>query len=130
MNPSGLLMDSLYFQIGPEAQDSANYIEYLRRDSEITREVAKHIATLWKDKGIRATFELRGRLSVPDSCAHFFDIVKKVASPEYMPSDKDILLVRKRTTGIIEEHFVIKGMVTTLHLEWPQSTGFRAGEFP
>ena len=79
--------------------DSANYIEYLRRDSEITREVAKHIATLWKDKGIRATFELRGRLSVPDSCAHFFDIVKKVASPEYMPSDKDILLVRKRNSS-------------------------------
>ena len=104
--------DCLYIdrkQIGPDAQDSANFIEYLRRDSEINRETASHIATLWKDDGIRATFELRGKLSVPDSCRYFFDNVKRIANADYLPSDKDILLVRKRTTGIIEEHFVIKG---------------------
>merc|ERR1711971_777789 len=45
---------------------------------------------------------------------HFFDSVSRIASANYLPSDKDILLVRKRTTGIIEEHFVIKG--TKFHI--------------
>jgi len=103
-----------HLEIGDAAQDSSAFIEYLRRDSEISREVAGHIAVLWKDRGIQNTFELRGKLSVPDSCSHFFENVMAIAAPDYLPSDRDILLVRKRTTGIIEEHFIIKG--TKFHI--------------
>merc|ERR1712129_31638 len=53
-------------------------------------------------------------MGIPDSCAHFFDAVSRIASANYLPSDLDILLVRKRTTGIIEEHFTIKG--TKFHI--------------
>merc|ERR1719295_899531 len=103
-----------HLEIGEDAQESANVIEYLHRDLEINNKIARHISILWDDNGIRNTFELRGKLSVPDSCSHFFENVKKIAKPDYIPSDKDILLVRKRTTGIIEEHFVIKG--TKFHI--------------
>ena len=86
----------------------------MRRDNEINEEVAYHIVQLWNDLGIKKTFELRGRLSIPDSCSHFFKNVKRISNPDYLPTDTDILLVRKRTTGIIEEHFVIKG--TKFHI--------------
>jgi len=103
-----------HLEIGPDAQDSANFVSLLRRDADINEEVAYHISTLWSDNGIRSTFELRGKLSIPDSCSHFFKNVKRISNPDYLPSDKDILLVRKRTTGIIEEHFIIKG--TKFHI--------------
>jgi len=101
-------------EISANAQDSASFIELLRRDNEINEEVSYHISTLWNDPGIRATFELRGKLSIPDSCQHFFKDVKRISSSDYLPTDKDILLVRKRTTGIIEEHFTIKS--TKFHI--------------
>merc|ERR1712129_253767 len=44
----------------------------------------------------------------------FFDNVQRICSPDYKPTDEDILLVRKRTTGIIEEHFLIKN--TKFHI--------------
>jgi len=103
-----------HLEISAAARDSASFIELLRRDAEMNDEVATHIELLWKDEGIQATFAMRGKLSIPDSCAHFFGNVKRIAHTNYLPSDLDILLVRKRTTGIIEEHFTIKG--TKFHI--------------
>eukprot|EP01084_Bolivina_argentea_P147297 257735_1 len=101
-------------ELSDNVLDSASFIELLRRDNEINEEVSYHISRLWNDKGVQNTFELRGKLSIPDSCKYFFDNVSKISSSNYLPSDKDILLVRKRTTGIIEEHFTIKG--TKFHI--------------
>ena len=65
--------------------------------------------------GIRNTWQIRGLLSIPDSCAYFFDNIDRICAHDgYIPSTEDILLVRKRTTGIIEEHFSIKG--TKFHI--------------
>ena len=65
-------------------------------------------------KGIQNTWQLRGLISVPDSCAFFFDNIDRICQDQFIPSDEDILLVRKRTTGIIEEHFLIKN--TKFHI--------------
>ena len=90
-----------------EARDSAAFLEVLRRDSPINEEVASHIDNLWNEEGIRNTFALRAKLAIPDSCEHFFNNIMRIASVAYVPSEEDILLVRKRTTGIIEEYFTI-----------------------
>ena len=86
----------------------------LRRDSSITEEVANHITTLWNDKAIKATFELRAKLVIPDSCSYFFNSIQRISSKNYIPTQNDILFVRKRTTGIIEEHFKIQN--TNFHI--------------
>jgi len=91
----------------PAAIKSAEFIEGLRRDSAITSEVAQNIKVLWKDPGVSATFEMRARLAIPDSCEHFFSDIDRIAQDKYDPTTQDILLVRKRTTGIIEEYFTI-----------------------
>jgi len=97
-----------------DAKESAEYIELLGAQIEINKEVASHIKTLWNDPGIQSTWILRGLISVPDSSSFFFDSVQRICSPDYKPTDEDILLVRKRTTGIIEEHFLIKS--TKFHI--------------
>jgi len=97
-----------------EGLDSASYIELLGTSIDFNKEVANHIKTLWNDPGIQNTWTLRGLISVPDSCAFFFDNIDRICNDQFIPSDEDILLVRKRTTGIIEEHFIIKG--TKFHI--------------
>jgi len=96
------------------AKESASYLELLGTQIDFNKEVAEHIKTLWAEPGIQNTWRLRGLISVPDSCAHFFDSIDQICSDDYTPNDEDILLVRKRTTGIIEEHFLIKA--TKFHI--------------
>jgi len=96
-----------------EAKKSAEFMEYLGTQ-QVNDEVAGHIEILWRDQGIQNTWKLRGLISVPDSSEHFFERVQRIAADNYKPSDEDILLVRKRTTGIIEEHFIIRS--TKFHI--------------
>jgi len=42
-----------------------------------------------------------------DSADYFLDKVDELAKPTYIPTDQDILRVRVRTTGIVENDFVI-----------------------
>eukprot|EP00487_Bulimina_marginata_P009723 TRINITY_DN4218_c0_g1_i2.p1 TRINITY_DN4218_c0_g1~~TRINITY_DN4218_c0_g1_i2.p1 ORF type:complete len:107 (-),score=18.91 TRINITY_DN4218_c0_g1_i2:166-486(-) len=47
-------------------------------------------------------------MKIDDSCAYFWDEVRRIAEADFVPNDKDILLVRYRTTGVIEQKFEIK----------------------
>lgn len=87
-----------------ETESSASYVEQIRTTiEEMNEEIAKHISILWKDRGIRYTFDLRGKLVIPDSTSYFFDNCAQIASKDYMPSDTEILYVNKRTTAPIED---------------------------
>jgi len=103
-----------HLQIQSEAaKQSADFMELLTTQC-VNEEVAMNVNTLWKDPGIQNTWKLRGLISVPDSSSYFFDRVHRIASDSFKPSDEDILLVRKRTTGIIEEQLQIKS--TKFHI--------------
>jgi len=56
----------------------------------------------------RAIYQIRNEICVPDSTAYFYDSLDRVTDPEYVPEDKDLILVRYRTTGMQEKNFVIK----------------------
>lgn len=45
---------------------------------------------------------------VIDTTKEFFKYLSEIATPDYMPTDEHILLSRVRTTGIVEETYVIK----------------------
>jgi len=76
---------------------------------QLTEPVAKVIAKLWEDKGIRACVEYRSKFQLPDSAPYFFEKVYELASPTYVPNQQDILRCRARTTGIVENAFDIGG---------------------
>ncbi len=46
-------------------------------------------------------------MKIDDSSAYFWDEVSRVAANEYVPNDKDILLVRYRTTGKIKKKLCV-----------------------
>jgi hypothetical protein len=100
----------VYGPVGPEAADSARYVDQeLKGDEEIDERVASHMKILWKDKGIQSCYENRSRFQLTDSAAYFFDRVDEVAKKSYVPDTQDLLRCRVRTTGILENEFVIDG---------------------
>jgi guanine nucleotide-binding protein G(i) subunit alpha len=72
--------------------------------------VGKMIKALWADKGIQATWAARSQYQVQDALSHYCDSIDRISSPGYVPTIKDILLTRVRTSGIVEEHYTIEGV--------------------
>ncbi|KAI5308326.1 guanine nucleotide-binding protein subunit alpha, partial [Ascosphaera atra] len=62
-------------------------------------EVGTAIDTLWQDAGVQECFR-RSR--------DYFDAISRIAAPDYLPNDQDVLRSRVKTTGITETTFVIK----------------------
>ena len=66
---------------------------------QVTPQIAEAIDTLWNEDVIRLVYDLRAKLPIVESSAYFWDKIKEIAKSDYLPTDEDILLVRRRTTG-------------------------------
>jgi GTPase SAR1 family protein len=93
----------------PKAQQSLQFF-LDRKDEEVqmTPEIVQHVKTLWADQGIQATYGLRSKFQLNDSAQYFFEKVDEVSQAGYIPSEQDLLHARIRTTGIIENDFIIE----------------------
>eukprot|EP00761_Pharyngomonas_kirbyi_P014571 gb/GECH01014601.1/.p1 GENE.gb/GECH01014601.1/~~gb/GECH01014601.1/.p1 ORF type:complete len:359 (+),score=84.59 gb/GECH01014601.1/:1-1077(+) len=81
----------------------------LNAGSLITPEVGEDIKELWKDSGIQRAYDRRNEFQLLDSAAYFLDDIDRIASPEYQPSQQDVLRSRVKTVGIVETEFTIEG---------------------
>jgi len=85
------------------------FILQLKGDAKIDQKVGAHIAALWKDQGIRTTFENRAKFQLTDNADWYFDRISEISSDTYVPSQGDVLRARVRTTGIVDHDFSIEG---------------------
>jgi len=65
------------------------------------------IKLLWADAGIQATYANRSQFQLVDGTKHFLDHIDEWTKPDYLPNKEDILRCRVRTTGIVENDFII-----------------------
>ena len=79
----------------------------------MTSEIADRIEILWKEEAIRLVFEMRAKLRIADTCDHFWNDVRRISAPDYVPTEQDILLVCHRTTGAVEREFQINKYMFT-----------------
>ncbi|XP_054089560.1 guanine nucleotide-binding protein G(q) subunit alpha isoform X1 [Zeugodacus cucurbitae] len=63
------------------------------------------IKTLWADTGIQECYDRRREYQLTDSAKYYLMDLDRVAQPDYLPTEQDILRVRVPTTGIIEYPF-------------------------
>ncbi|XP_023162199.1 G protein alpha q subunit isoform X1 [Drosophila hydei] len=63
------------------------------------------IKTLWSDAGIQECYDRRREYQLTDSAKYYLMDLDRVAQPDYLPTEQDILRVRVPTTGIIEYPF-------------------------
>jgi len=95
-------------RMNPRNAASKQFLEDLK-DEIIDPKVATHMAQIWSDPGIQATYEHRAMYQLNDSTKYFLDKIHEVGVKDYLPTEQDILRSRVRTTGIVESNFVIDG---------------------
>ncbi|KNC98921.1 hypothetical protein SpCBS45565_g07365 [Spizellomyces sp. 'palustris'] len=70
-------------------------------------EVALAVKSLWTDDGVQAVFARSREFQLNDSAKYYFDSIERIAAPDYLPTDQDVLRSRVKTTGITETTFHI-----------------------
>jgi len=104
LEAAALLKIELFSQ---EALTGAQKILSLPPSANVwNNEVAESISVLWRDKGIRETFELGNKkYQLNETAEYFFDGVDRFKDDNYIPNNEDVLRVRVRSTGIEEAIF-------------------------
>ncbi|KAF9275899.1 guanine nucleotide-binding protein subunit alpha [Mortierella alpina] len=70
-------------------------------------EVAVAVQNLWVDPNVQEAFQRSREYQLNDSAKYYFDSIDRIAKPNYVPTDQDVLRSRVKTTGITETRFVI-----------------------
>lgn len=88
-------------------QEAKQVVETCSDDQTIDSKLGNYISQLWKDTAIQTTFENRCHFQLTDSAAYFFERIDEVYQPGWLPTQDNVMRARVRTTGIVENDFVI-----------------------
>lgn len=104
------LMDERSQQRFPEKGSGEPAAKKMVKQFVVDEEVAKHIEALWKDPGVQLAFENRALFQLPDSVPYYFDKIREIGKPDYLPTDADVLRTRVRSTGVFQATFCVKNL--------------------
>jgi len=68
-----------------------------------TPELVANITLLWAQQSVKDKFDETAKFNLNAACEHFFDSMDRISAADYRPTDTDILMQRRPTTGLIEE---------------------------
>merc|ERR1712241_1457559 len=91
----------------PESADKAETVRSVDFETVTTFEspYVEAIKDLWNDGGIMECYDRRREYQLTDSAKYYLSDIDRIAEPNYLPTQQDILRVRVPTTGIIEYPF-------------------------
>ncbi|KAL6427656.1 hypothetical protein ACFW04_008846 [Cataglyphis niger] len=101
-------MDLLKIQYGDSSNiEKAELVRSVDFETVTTFEspYVEAIKDLWADAGIQECYDRRREYQLTDSAKYYLMEIDRVAAPNYLPTEQDILRVRVPTTGIIEYPF-------------------------
>lgn len=74
------------------------------------QKIGEAIQLLWENEEIKTAFARRSEFQLNDSAEYFFSHLNRINSPDYIPTQQDVLRSRVRTTGIVETSFTYNGL--------------------
>ena len=77
-------------------------------EQNITSEIGETMTRLWCDVGVQRCFSRSREYQLNDSAAYFLNDLSRISTPQYIPTEEDILKTRVRTTGVVEAPFFYK----------------------
>lgn len=99
-------------KIGVDPEDPTNrtyadrILEYkIDETGLISSDLFNAIEALWHDPIIPVIMDRSSEFYLMDSATYFFSNLDRIASPDYIPSENDVLRARSKTTGISETRF-------------------------
>jgi len=96
--------NSFGYKLSEENQKIASTLLDIKN---LTHESADLFRVLLKDPVIQQTLDRSSEFLLKDSAPYFFSEIDRIASPDYVPSDADILRSRKKTTSVAETFFEV-----------------------
>ncbi|KAK0418594.1 hypothetical protein QR680_013659 [Steinernema hermaphroditum] len=86
------------------------YLANNAEDGELPPEMAAVMKKLWADAGVQKCFARSREYQLNDSAAYYLNSLDRIAQPDYIPTQDDVLRTRVRTTGVVEYHFSYKDL--------------------
>jgi len=77
----------------------------IKNASDLTIDLIVHIKKLWDSKTIRDIWEQRNNFQIMSCVDYYFEAIDRITSPNYQPTQEDILRSKTRTTGVLETTF-------------------------
>jgi guanine nucleotide-binding protein subunit alpha len=74
-------------------------------DFVFSADIAQAIHELWQDPIIPKVMDCSSQFYLMDSAGYFFTEVLRIGTPDYTPTENDVLRARAKTTGITETRF-------------------------
>nr|AAD45319.1 heterotrimeric G protein alpha subunit [Suillus bovinus] len=74
-------------------------------DFVFSADIAQAIHELWQDPIIPKVMDCSSQFYLMDSAGYFFTEVLRIGTPDYIPTENDVLRARAKTTGITETRF-------------------------
>jgi guanine nucleotide-binding protein G(i) subunit alpha len=100
------------FEVEVEDPQNREYCDYIMEyavdpdpQQSLDSKVGDAIAGIWSDASIPKVFEHQNEFYLMDSAPYFFDEVRRITAPDYIPTEADVLRARTKTTGIYETRF-------------------------
>lgn len=86
----------------------------LNVDAFYNMELVQKLKNLWNDTGIQNVLQRRDEYQLLDSTEYFYERIDDISAKGYIPTDRDILMCRTKTTGVVELKFEQDGAKVSL----------------
>lgn len=98
------------YELSKANESRAQVIVNYPRDQEpvITKEIGDIVTALWQDPAIKDTFNRSNEYQLNDSTQYYFENIGRIAQPNYVPNEQDVLRSRVKTTGVLETLFEVE----------------------
>jgi guanine nucleotide-binding protein G(i) subunit alpha len=102
----------LEFARNSRLEDVELFFETVRDSTrrEITCELGERMDRLWKDEGLQGCYSRSREYQLNDSAAYYLNSLGRISSPNYIPTEMDVLKTRVRTVGIMQTQFTYKNL--------------------
>ncbi len=85
-----------------DEQRSADVIDACDSRAQLSLPLVEAIEHLWRSSAIQQAYARRSEYWILDSADSFILNARRFIAPDYRPTEEDIVLARKRTTGVVE----------------------------
>lgn len=99
--------DNLGFKGEVQASDAFAKFMEISDEAEIDLTIGGYLKALWADPGVQKAWDQRSSFQIVESVSYYFDAIDRIMAADYLASQQDMLLSRVRTSGIVEEKYLI-----------------------
>lgn len=104
-------------ELSSETRAAFTTIDAMEDDSMLSTQHYAPFQTFWSDAIVQEVWNRRSDFHIIESTAKFLEEqnLSRLCSDSYVASQEDLLLTRIRTSGIVEEEFVIDGVAFAIY---------------